>query len=121
MPKSDNFNSKFLKVFHYKVTPNLHFAKPISTSYCTAWLIAFCLILIRLFLTLISSCSVALLPILPILPPLLWYKNLVIAKVTLLKSLIPHSPFTRLLQLLSIRFFRLYQLHFGFAGHGMQV
>src|SRR6266566_1868867 len=121
MLKSDDFNSKFLEVFHYKVALNLHLAKPISTSYCTAWPIALYLISIRLFLTLISSYSVTLLPILPILPLLLWYKNLVIARVTPLKSLIPYSPFTRLLQLLGVRFLRLYQLYLGFAGFNIQV
>src|SRR6266567_9529077 len=119
MPKSDDFNSKFLEVFHYKVALNLHLTKPISTSYYIIWPIALYLISTRLFLTLISSCSVALLPILPILPLLLWYKNLVIARATLLKSLIPHPPSTRLLQLLGVRFLRLHQLHLGFAGHGM--
>src|SRR6266566_9163311 len=121
MPKSDDFDSKFLEVFHYKVAPNLYLAKPILTSYCIAWPIALCLILIRLFLTLISSCSVALLPILPILPLLLWYKNLVIARVTPLKSLIPYPPFIRLFQLLGVRFLRLYQLYLGFAGFNIQV
>ena len=121
MPKSNNFDSKFLKVFYYKVALNLHLAKPISTSYCTAWPIALYLILIRLFLTLMSSYSVALLPILPILPLLLWYKNLVIARVILLKSLISYPLFIRLLQLLNIRFLRLRQLHFSFASYGIQV
>src|SRR6266567_3430315 len=97
MLKLDDFNSKFLEVFHYKVAPNLYLAKPILTCYYIAWPIALCLILIQLFLTLMSSYSVALLPILPILPLLLWYENLVIARVTPLKSLIPHPPFTRLL------------------------
>src|SRR6266567_1107032 len=97
MLKSDNFDSKFLEVFYYKVALNLYLIKPILTSYYTAWLIALYLILIQLFLTLMSSYSVALLPILPILPLLLWYENLVIARVTPLKSLIPHPPFTRLL------------------------
>src|SRR6266700_4940482 len=108
MLKSDDFNSKFPEVFYYKVAPNLHLAKPILTSYYTAWPIALYLILIRLFLTLISSYSIALLPILPILPLLLQYKNLVIARATPLKSLIPYSPFTRLLQLLGVRFLRLH-------------
>src|SRR6266566_9862096 len=107
MLKSDDFDSKFLEVFHYKVAPNLYLAKPISTSYCIAWPIALCLISIRLFLILMSSYSVALLPILPILPLLLQYENLVIARATPLKSLIPHPPFTRLLQLLGVRFLRL--------------
>ena len=121
MPKLNNLDSKFLEIFHYKVALNLYLIKPILTSYCIAWPIALCLILIQLFLTLISSCSVTLLPILPILPLLLRYKNLIIARATLLKSLIPHPPFTRLLQLLGVRFLRLRQLYFSFASYGMQV
>ena len=97
MLKSDDFNSKFLEVFHYKVTLNLYLTKPILTSYYIAWPIALYLISIQLFLTLISSYSVALLSILPILPLLLWYENLVIARATPLKFLIPYPPFTRLL------------------------